>query len=39
MTYTTRKANGFNVYLDNNQRHVSTVYGLPYAALAFSISD
>jgi hypothetical protein len=38
-TYTTRKEKGFNVYLDNKQRHVSTVYGLPYAALSFSISD
>jgi hypothetical protein len=39
VTYTTRKANGYNVYLDNKHRHVSSVYGLPYAALAFSIKD
>jgi hypothetical protein len=38
-TYTTRKAKDFNVYLDNQQRHVSVVYGLPYAALSFSISE
>lgn len=38
-TYTTRSVGGLNVYLDNNQRHVTTVYGLPYAALAFAIGE
>ncbi|MGV3599632.1 MAG: hypothetical protein ACO1N1_00420 [Dyadobacter fermentans] len=37
VTYTTRKINDVNVYLDNKQRHVSKVYGLPYAALAFAV--
>jgi len=39
VTYTTKKIDGFNVYLDNSQRHVSKVYGLPYAALAFAVGD
>jgi hypothetical protein len=39
VAYTTRKVKDLNVYLDNTQRHVSAVYGLPYAALAFSIND
>jgi hypothetical protein len=39
MTYTTKKADEFNVYLDNKQRHVSDVYGLPYVALAFSVGN
>lgn len=39
LTYTTRKNDGFNVYLDNNQRHVSKVYGLPYVALAFGLGN
>ena len=39
LTYTTRKIDDFNVYLDNNQRHVSKVYGLPYIALAFAVED
>lgn len=38
-TYTTRSVDGLNVYLDNNQRHVTTVYGLPYVALAFAIGE
>ncbi|OJV18429.1 MAG: hypothetical protein BGO21_23055 [Dyadobacter sp. 50-39] len=39
VTYTTKKVDGFNVYLDNSQRHVSRVYGLPYAALAFAVGN
>lgn len=39
VTYTTRQINDFNVYLDNRQRHVSTVYGLPYVALAFAVGQ
>jgi hypothetical protein len=39
VTYTTKKSSGFNVYLDNSQRHVSKVYGLPYVALAFAVED
>ncbi len=39
LTYTTKKIDGFNVYLDNNQRHVSKVYGLPYVALAFALGN
>lgn len=39
LTYTTKKNDGFNVYLDNSQRHVSKVYGLPYAALAFAVGN
>ncbi|MCF0071547.1 hypothetical protein LZD49_13805 [Dyadobacter sp. CY261] len=39
VTYTTRKINDLNVYLDNSQRHVSTVYGLPYVALAFAVGQ
>lgn len=39
ITYTTKKVDGFNVYLDNSQRHVSRVYGLPYAALAFAVGN
>lgn len=39
VTYTTRKIDDFNVYLDNSQRHVSKVYGLPYAALAFAVGN
>lgn len=39
LTYTTKKSDGFNVYLDNNQRHVSKLYGLPYAALAFGLGN
>lgn len=39
VTYRTIKADNFNVYLDNSQRHVSNVYGLPYAALSFSIGQ
>jgi len=37
ITYTTKKIDGFNVYLDNSQRHVTKVYGLPYVALAFAV--
>ncbi len=39
VTYTTKKIDGFNVYLDNSQRHVSKIYGLPYVALAFAVGD
>lgn len=39
LTYTTKKVDGFNVYLDNSQRHVSKVYGLPYVALAFAVGN
>ncbi|WP_090149629.1 hypothetical protein [Dyadobacter soli] len=39
LTYTTKKIDGFNVYLDNSQRHVSKTYGLPYVALAFALED
>lgn len=39
VTYTTKKIDDFNVYLDNNQRHVSKLYGLPYAALAFGLGN
>lgn len=39
ITYTTKKIDDFNVYLDNSQRHVSKVYGLPYAALAFAVGN
>lgn len=39
LTYTTKKIDGFNVYLDNSQRHVSKVYGLPYVAVAFAVGD
>ena len=39
VTYTTKQIDGFNVYLDNSQRHVSKVYGLPYVALAFAVGN
>ena len=39
ITYTTKKIDDFNVYLDNSQRHASKVYGLPYAALSFALGD
>ncbi|GGN09513.1 hypothetical protein GCM10010967_51760 [Dyadobacter beijingensis] len=39
VAYRTTRADGFHVYLDNNQRHVSDVYGLPYVALAFAIGN
>lgn len=39
VTYTTKKIENFNVYLDNSQRHVSRVYGLPYIGLAFPVGN
>ncbi|MBO9614381.1 MAG: hypothetical protein J7619_16900 [Dyadobacter sp.] len=39
LTYTTKKSDDFNVYLDNSQRHVSKIYGLPYVALAFALGN
>ncbi|WP_353722970.1 hypothetical protein [Dyadobacter sp. 676] len=39
VTYTTRKVDDLSVYLDNKQRHVSKVYGIPYIALSFALRN